>query len=128
VQPKGGTYLGEPPTNVPATQAGFVHPYILIWPNLGSPVDEQNVASQFTNSATTTTFQITVVAANQMAVMIEGNKLSTLLTDMTFGGRLIKPDVIANRAATILKDDTIRPARYYTATTWETTIQGETTS
>lgn len=99
-----------------------VQQYVIIWPSPGTSLDERAVTGRMGNEATDLTFQLTTAAPTSMGLLYTMQQVNAALTETLIGGHLIRPDVVTNRAATPLQDDTVRPSRHYMATTWQTQL------
>lgn len=102
------------------------HPYVVIWPNPGTTLDDRTVDGRMGSEATDLSFQVTAVAPDVMTLLHVTSDVNAALTDVHIGGHLVRPDVIVNRAVNPLKDESLRPVRYYMATTWQTNLNRST--
>lgn len=99
-----------------------IHPYVIVWPTPGTALDEQFIDGRMGAEATDISFQVTAAGPDPMSTMHVTADLAAALQDTIIDGAIIRADVIANREARPLADDTVRPVRYYTATTWQTQL------
>lgn len=106
----------------PYRQDENFHPYVILWPAPGTPLDDRTVTGMLGQDATDLTFQVTVAAPDSLTLLSAMQDVTHALTDTRIGGNIIRPDSIANRAAHPLKDESLRPIRHYVATTWETQL------
>lgn len=113
-------------TNVSIGTAPNEAPYVIIWPAPGTAVGEYRVDGTVGNEATQVTFQVTTAAPNALYLLDITRRVTAALTDLRIHNRLVQPDVVANRAALPLLDDTVSPARHYIATTWQITMKENT--
>lgn len=102
------------------------HPYVVIWPNPGTAIDDQPIDGRMGTEATDLTFQVTTVAPDVMTLLYITSDVNAVLTDVRIGGHPVRPDVIVNRAVNPLKDESLRPVRYYMSTTWQTNLTRST--
>lgn len=111
--------LGEPPDY---PEGHMIHPYVIIWPTPGTALDERLVDGRMGQEATDISFQATAAGPDPLSTMQVTADLAAALQDTVIGGSIIRADTIANREARPIADDTVRPVRYYTATTWQTQL------
>ena len=111
--------VGEAP---PYRQDENFHPYVILWPSPGTPLDERTVTGRMGGEASDLTFQVTVAAPDNMALLSAAQDVTDALTDTRIEGSIIRPDSVFNRAARPLKDDSLRPVRHYMVTTWGTQL------
>lgn len=96
--------------------------YVVIWPAPGAPVDAPAISGHYGKEAMAVAFRVTVVAPTVTGLMYTQQDVNDALIDAHINGCLVVPDVIANRSATPLQDNTLRPAPHYLVTTWHTTL------
>lgn len=117
--------LGQPPDY---PDGRMIHPYVIIWPTPGTTIDDRLIDGRMGAEATDISFQATAAGPDSLSAMQVTDDLAAALQDTIIGDAIIRADVIANREARPLADDTVRPVRYYTATTWQTQLTRSTTN
>lgn len=112
-------HLGQAPDYTPGER---VHPYLIIWPTPGTALDERLVDGRMGTEATDISFQVTAAGPDAITVLHVTGDLVAALQDTVLGGAIIRADTITNREARPLPDETVRPVRYFLATTWQTQL------
>lgn len=116
----------NPQTAVEIGRAPDEAPYVIIWPAPGSAVGEQRVDGTVGSEAVHVVFQVTTAAPSALYLLDVTRRVTAALTDLRIDNRLVQPDVVANRAATPLADESVSPTRHYIATTWQITMKEST--